>query len=522
MSNQVLIARSAQLMQSAARPIPQRRNRQHLPLAFWCLLLTACLLRSAGLDRPLLGHYASKSTLYGMIARNWARGLAPVWQPTVDCLVGGQRGAHMIEFPVSAYVAGAAWRIAGGSLDAWGRSLSAAISVAGVALMYWLVRRWHGEPAALAAGWMLALSPVSIIYGQSFMLEASIVFLTLATLLAWDHWLAKPNPVCLALAACSFALLLLTKIYMLVLLIPLVALAMSAGMHCRPKQVVLTALAMAAAVLPAALWYAYAWQATLPGGALAATTFFSLHDAAGKHRWPALLWFSADFYRQLLDDLTGPTLTCLGAALALAGLLHPQWRRHLPWLGSMALLVFLLPLKFYKMNYYDVVVLPPLAVLVGLGWQTLHDRLPLSRKAAIGLLAAGLLLSLRYAALPAFTTPVEDRGVLAAARAVARHSAADEPVVTIHGTSFDLLYYCDRAGWALPIDDDRLAEKLAACRAQGARLLAIADVASLAAHPAADALLSRMRLVESGDDFRLYRLDTAAMQIPESPEPPQR
>ncbi|HEY5311213.1 MAG TPA: glycosyltransferase family 39 protein, partial [Pirellulales bacterium] len=496
-------------MQNAAHPLSEPRERKLLPLAFWCLLLAACLLRGAGLDRPLLGHYASKSTLYGMIARNWARGLAPAWQPTVDCLVGGQRGAHMIEFPVSAYAVGAAWRMGGGSLDVWGRSLTAAISVAGVALMYLLVRRWHGHSAALAAGWMLALSPVSIIYGQSFMLEASIVLLTLATLLCWDHWLEKPSHVILVLAASSLALLLLTKIYMLVLLIPLVAMALSAGMHRRPRRAAIAALALTMSVLPAALWYAYAWQATLPGGPLATTAFFSLHDATGKHRWPSPLWFSADFYRHLLDDLTGPALTGLGFALALAGVVHPGWRRHLPWLASMAALVLLLPLKFYKMNYYDVVVLPPLCVLVGLGWQTLDARLALSRKASLALLAVALVLSLRYAALPAFSTPAEDRGVLPAALAVARHSAADERVVAIHGTSFDLLYYCDRAGWAPPVDDDRLAEKLDDYRAHGARLLAIADVASLSAHPSAEALVSKLPLVESGHDFRLYRLAAA-------------
>jgi 4-amino-4-deoxy-L-arabinose transferase-like glycosyltransferase len=520
MPNQVLIARSAQPMQSAARDSEQRAGK-HLPLAFWCLLLAACLLRGVGLDRPLLGHYASKSTLYGMIARNWARGLAPAWQPTVDCLVGGQRGAHMIEFPVSAYAVGAAWRLAGGSLDAWGRSLTAAISVAGVALIYLLVRRWHGHQAALAAGWMLALSPVSIIYGQSLMLEASIVLFTLATLLAWDHWLAKPSSIWLALASGALALLLLTKIYMLVLLIPIAALALSAGMHRRPRLTAIAAVALAVAMLPAALWYAYAWQATLPGGELATTAFFSLHDATGKHRLPSPLWFSANFYRQLLDDLIGPALTGLGFTLALAGLEHPRWRRHLPWLASMALLAMLLPLKFYKMNYYDVVVLPPLCVLVGLGWQTLDERLALSRKASLMLLAVGLILSLRYAALPAFQTPVEDRSVIPAAQAVARHSIADERVVAIHGTSFDLLYYCDRAGWAPPIDDDYLAEKLDDYRSQGARLLAIADLTTLAAHPAANALVAKLPLVESGHDFRLYRLDAAIRPAPGSPPLPQ-
>ena len=246
MANETLPARATQSAQSTA-------GKLSVPAAFWCLLLAACVLRGAGLDRPLLGHFASKSTLYGMIARNWARGLAPAWQPTVDCIVGGQRGVHMVEFPVAAYVAAAGWRLAGGSLDVWGRCVTAACSVAGVALMVWLVRRWHGSQAALAAGWMLALSPVSIIYGQSFMLEASIVLFTLATLAAWERWLATTGRLWLALAAACYGLLLLTKVYMLVLLLPMIAQAVSAGILRRKRSTLLGLLAILAAMLPAAV-----------------------------------------------------------------------------------------------------------------------------------------------------------------------------------------------------------------------------------------------------------------------------
>lgn len=412
----------------------------------------------------------------------------------------------MIELPVSACVAAAGWRLFSGSLDVWGRTLAAATSVAAVALMYLLVRRWHGHQAALAAGWMLALSPVSIVYGQSFMLEPSIVLFTLAAIFCWDHWLNDRRPGWLGAAALSLALLLLTKVYMLTILLPLTASVMSRRARLSVGRIALSVFAIVVAVLPGATWYAYAWLATQPGGELAQTTFFSLHDAAGTHQLPSPLWFSADFYRQLLDDLAGPTLTSLGLCLTFAGLASRGWRRHLPWLASMAMLVALLPLKFYKMNYYDLVVLPPLCVMVGLGWQVLQSRLALGRKASIAVLGLGLLLALRYAAVPAFFTPAEDRGVLAAAASAARHLPAGEPVATLHGTSFDLLYYCDRPGWALAIDDPHLDRALNRCRAGGARLLVIANLASLPKHPAATAAVSGLPLIEAGDDFRIYRL----------------
>jgi hypothetical protein len=163
------------------------------------------LARLPGIGRPLVGNFATKNVVYAMIARNWAEGRASLLTPTLDCLADGQRAWHLVEFPVSAYVSGALWRWCGGSLDVWGRATSIAWSVASVALLYLLVRRWHGETAARAAAAMLALAPVSIIYGQSFMLEASVVALGLATFYAVERWRDARRLRWLALAAMFFA-----------------------------------------------------------------------------------------------------------------------------------------------------------------------------------------------------------------------------------------------------------------------------------------------------------------------------
>ena len=85
-----------------------------------------------------------------MIARNWARGDATCWQPHVDCLYAGERGMHL-DYPVMSQIAAWGWRLCGGSLEVWGRATAAAFSVASVALVYALARRWHG-PTLLVRG----------------------------------------------------------------------------------------------------------------------------------------------------------------------------------------------------------------------------------------------------------------------------------------------------------------------------------------------------------------------------------
>ncbi len=479
---------------------PQDR---HFPAVFWGLLALTAAVRLFGITRPLLGSFATKGCVYAMIARNWAEDRAGTFYPTLDLLEGGSRSLHMLEFPVSAYLTGGLWRIFGGSLDVWGRATAVAFSVASVAVMFLLVRRRHGQTAATAAAAVLALSPVGIIYGQSFMLEASLVFFTLATFYTLDRWLAASDRRLqfrrlgwlLAAGGC-LALLLLTKVYMLVLVLPLSVTVFRADRI--PKRLArpVFAAVLVLSVLPAAFWYAFAYQTAAPQSPSAQRIFYSVRQSTEAQLAAYRLLGSADFYRQILDDLTGVVLTPVGFMLLLAGLLDRRWRQYAAWLAAMVLLVVALPRKFHEMNYYYMAVLPPLCIVAGLGWQVIQQRLRPGRAAVAVLLAVALILSLRYTVRPAFVTPGEDRGVLKAAREVRRLTAEDEPVVTIHGTTIDLLYYCRRPGWALEPDHPELEAALEDCRSQGARYVVVVGRGPSLRSP-----------VAWGDNFRIHRLD---------------
>lgn len=476
----------------------------------WLIVLLAAAIRLPGGDRPLLGSFSTKNLTYAMIARNWVEGRASIWRPTMDCLVGGQRGLHLLELPVSAYLSGTAWRLFGGSLDAWGRLTSVAFSVGAVALMFSLVRRWHGQAAAYGASLALALSPVAIIFGQSFMLEASLMFFMLASFWALDRWLTTCRRSWLIAAGVSFSLLLLTKIYMLVMALPLAVLVWQSlrtqgrlSDRRRWADFVLTGIL---AVLPAAAWYADAWRVSAPDHEISSRVFYSIRRSATVHHWPHPLLLSADFYKRMLDELSGSMLTPVGFALALIGVWGTAWRRHAAWLAACVILIVALPAKLYDLPYYELAVLPAGCMMVGLGWQAVYERLRPGRLAIATFLGVSLLLSLRYAARPAFTTPEEDRETLAAAAALRTLANDDEPVAVLHGASTDILYYSDHPGWALSVNDRNLSDKLQEVRRQGARWLAVADLPTANASPFVRDALATLHLVKEGRDFRIYEL----------------
>jgi len=448
-----------------------------------CLVAAAAVLvRLPGIDRPLVGPFATKNVVYGMIARNWAEGRASWREPTLDVLTPGGQALHLLEVPLAAYGAGWLWHTAGGSLDVWGRVASIAASAGAAVFLFLLVRRWHGTGAATAAALFWCVAPVNIVYGRAFMLEPSAIFFLLGLLWAADTWGQTRRARYLALAGLLLFALTLTKSYLL-LFVPVavdvarrrfwVAASPKASRWSGARHVAALALTMVL-MLVVGQWLVGAYRARQPGSPVADRVFYSIGDSASVHRPPHPLLGKSEFYRRMADDLAGCVLTPVGVVLALVGGLGSAARRHWLWLALAAGLVLLMPLKFYEMNYYWLIVLPPLCILVGLGWQQLTVGSELRRSIQIGLVAVLLLFSVRYSVGPIFHRHPEDEGVVAAGAAVRKLTQAGDRVATSHGTTLDLLYYADRRGWIIDSEAADAMKTLAECRRQGAKLLAVA------------------------------------------------
>ena len=489
------------------------------------LLIGALAVRVVGLERPLVGTFATKAAVHAMEARNWALGRAPIWQPTIDTLADGTRAWHLMEWPAVAYAAGLGWRFCGGSLDAWGRGISVACSLLSVWLAYRIAGRWFGARAAQGAAFVIAFSPVSIVYGQSFLLEASIAALTLATIDSFDRWLATRRLSYFAVTSIALGLAVLTKVYSIFVVFGLwsaFARSSKAAEPCHEKPVIyglprqfrsagLVSLLLLVGLLPAICWYSWVYSVSPSVGPAAE---YHPVSRAAIHGFPHPLLFSPTYYARLASDFCTVVLTPFGVLLALFGLVDVRFRPHLPLFASSAVLLVLLPLKFMAANYYYVVLLPVLALAAGLGWQRLCERTCesqlLGRRALTCLVVASLAIALRYAIGPAYRTLDEDRGVVAAAAAARTATNNEEPIATMHGSTLDLLYYCDRTGWAFDVADSKLADKLDLARRNGATKLIVAGLDSVARHPATSELLATLVVEQSGDDWRLYSLSIPA------------
>jgi hypothetical protein len=80
-------------------------------------------------------------------------------------------------------------------------------------------------------------------------------------------------------------------------------------------------------------------------------------------------------------------------------------------------------------------------------------------------------------------------------------------VITLHGSSLDLLYYCNRPGWVFPITDNEApAKRLESYRRQGARYFVVAGLAQLDRVAGLRSATDRLAIAEEGKDYVVYRL----------------
>lgn len=314
------------------------------------------------------------------------------------------------QLPFNVATAISFWLFGVGIIQA--RLVAIACSVLAVGLLSGFVGRRFGTVAGLAAGIGLATTPLFVYYGRLALLEPMVVAALVAGLVAL---LARPSGGSLLpglLGGAAFALALGTKPSSVVPIAGIMFGAMVAGAGWR--WVLGRRVAIAGATM---LAVGIAW--------LVAVRLAGVSLARALQPWPEAgvpapldeLWYRITDYVVRADDGTYAASAALMVA-AVAGLFLAFRARHGldPWQRALvgasvgwALLGFaVLVVVDYRPNRYAVPLLPPLAVLAGVGIHLVATRLPRHGRAA----AAGLVVALAaggVAAVAAWTASATHR-----------------------------------------------------------------------------------------------------------------
>jgi len=374
--------------------------------ALGALLLVTFLIRALHPDQPIVENYVGRQVPTAMVARNLERG-SGFLRPQLD--TAPFPNFFLVEPPLYEASVVVFLRATGLSLEAAGRILSALATALAAWGLFQLARPREGRRVALLAVAAFAVFPLTIRYGRAFQPDAAMLGSVVAGLACWDRYRSRrPWPWLAAgwaLVALGFAL----KITAGFLLVPLVLVI---GRE-RPRPAVLAACS---ALLPALLWYAWAFHLVEAGGG-------SRASADNQSIWLGLLWPSAllkpETWKFVGWFLILRAFTPLGTGLALIGF----WKRGRALLdhdrlwqvwGISGLVAMALLAEKLHHEYYWLIVAPIAAVGVGraLSWLAwIH------RAGAIAV-ATALLLLCWVQVRSTWQTPAEWNDLEAAAKAV--------------------------------------------------------------------------------------------------------
>ncbi len=430
-------------------------------LSVFLVLAGSILIRAYQIHRPLLGNFAVYQIAQAMVAKSFlASSFKTILYPEVFFVVAGKPAYMMLYYPLSSLVAAVSYALFGGTLDFWGRFQAIVFFSLAAWYLYLLVRHLLNPRAAFWSLVFFALSPLTIIYGQSFQNEIATIFFTVFFFYYLIRSLEGKSSLSFFLSAIGFAFVLLTRPNCLYLGLPALYLVFlprdQGGLIQRLGKALGIMLIGGLMALP---WYLHAWNVSMKSSNIYSTLFVQLESRASF--LPPVI-FSAHYYLQLFDLLAGIALTPVGFVFFLLGVflaLHknsPLFFFFL-WVFAFSLSSILIARKLVDHNLYllhFVVAAVPLAGSALAEWES-AVREKKSRLWVPIFCSFLFFISMRYAYAPAFVTPEKSRKTLQVAKIIEKYVPKDSKIIEATPDSMSILYYSNRLGWNFFFQNNR-------------------------------------------------------------------
>jgi len=331
------------------------------------LALIGFALRLILLPMPIVEQHSQiRQTQTGNAAQSYVE--QGWWPPTTIAYWRGDLDARLIqELPVYNYAAAALAALTG-NLDASGRLVSAVFWLLSFLVLQHILKRYLSERETFWANLLYVVAPLSVAFGQAFMPEMTIEFVSLSFVLLILKYLEEPTLLRLAwmgLVGYVGVMLKLPEVsHLYVLFFVLLLLKEKWRAFLRPRYWVLLILT---AVLTK-LWAGYLDEANAPY-----FTIWSASTNMEKFTGQMAVLFRPFRYLQPAGYVVAFILSPVGVGLAALGLvqcLRQYGWRCLPvlWLASLAVFYLLWgPRTAFRHSYYNLPSVAPLSMLVGIG-----------------------------------------------------------------------------------------------------------------------------------------------------------
>ncbi len=419
------------------------------------LLVVAVYVRLYGLANPIADWHSWRQADTAAVARNFTKfGFDPL-RPRFDDLSNipsgkdNPMGWRMVEFPLYQSVAYGLWVIFPNvPIETVLRLVTIAASVGTLALLYLLMASTMGTFTALFGALIYAVLPYSVYYGRTILPEPFMVFWAVLSVFLVFKAMDKKNWLFIILAGVAAALALLVKPMALLLLLPVPYLfwrRFGLSLHLFIGLLVYWIIGL----LPLAVWRH--WILQFPEGIPAYAWLLNGNGIRFKGAW--FYWLFAERLGKLFLGYWG----VLPFGIGLLRSIHPKEGWLFRWLlvGSLLYLV-VIATGNVQHDYYQILLLPIVAVYVAKGITYLCRKNAFSRSASLAVAVASVVFMGMFSWYFIRTYYWINRpDIVEAGRTADALLPKNARVIAPYNGDTSFLYQTNRQGWPIGFDIDK-------------------------------------------------------------------
>jgi hypothetical protein len=421
-----------------------------------CILGVALTARLYKLTAPLSDSYSWRQADTAAVARNFIRNGFTLFQPHYDDLSSIQsgfenpNGLRFVEFPIyNALFAGLYSLFPFLPIEAYGRLITVFFSLLVIAIIYYLLLKEHSRLSAIVAAIIYGIFPAFVFFSRVVLPETTAVSFSFLSILFlyWWHSLKKRNIIFVffGFSTLCFAISILIKPTVIFYGLALLYLFISKYKQGTLKKIDFY-LYFFLALLPFIMWRSYIdkFPEGIPSSDWLITSVNTFEGQKIIFMRPA--FFRWIFYERINLMIFGGYVTVFLVTGIFTRL--KRYFLHTLLLGAFAYL-FVFQGGNVQHEYYQTVILPPLAMFAGIGAALfLRDRKnflhPVIVYPLVVLLTALSVMFSYYYKVKDFYTYPEDLNQMA--KILNTFTKPGDKIITDRLGDTTLLYLADRRG----------------------------------------------------------------------------
>lgn len=417
------------------------------------ILFLGFLVRLYRFDFPIADWHSWRQADTSAVSRNFVTSGFDLLHPKFDDLsnvpsgIDNPNGYRMVEFPIYNLFQASFFKFIGVfTLEEWGRLVTIFASLLSSIFIFLIIKERFGLTAGYLSAFFFLFIPFNIYYSRVILPDPSMVMATLGAVYFFQKWISK-NKITVLNINFLLSLLFLTSAFLLrpyaiFFILPIIYLAFEKFGKNIFKIWQLWILAVLS-VIPIVLWRIFILN--YPEGIPASTWLFNGNNIRFRPSF---------FYWIFVNRIISLILGIFGLPIFLIGLLKYQKRKDLfyalSFIFSSLFYVVVLATGNVQHDYYQILIIPSIAIVLGIGSSFLLSNVNNSRKHIyyfIFIICTTLSFFVGWNYVKDYFN-INNKSIIIAGVAVDKLMPKSAKVIANYNGDTSFLYQTKRKGWA--------------------------------------------------------------------------